>query len=171
MLSAMACGIADHGQRPGREQAAQISVASFADAAKLFLASARVLLGHEPDPSREVPPRSESPRITDAGNQSCGQRRTDARDLIEALARLAGSMPGHDQAIELQDLSLQRPQLAAERHGFVISSSMPLGCTLSGGRTPAGLRMPLFEPSRGTRLCSIVIRRRRARIERGVQWT
>src|SRR5215813_6576435 len=109
MLGAMEFGVADHGQRPGREQATQISVASFADVAELFLATARVLLGYEPDPSREVPPRSESPRITDAGNQSRGQRRTDAGDLIEPLARLVGSMPGHDQAVELQDLGLQRP--------------------------------------------------------------
>src|SRR5713101_6967744 len=78
MLSAMEFGIADHGQRPRREQAAQIPIASLADAAELFLAPARVLLGHEPDPSREVPPRSESPRITDAGDQSGGQRRPDA---------------------------------------------------------------------------------------------
>src|SRR5262249_37324073 len=109
MPSAMEFGIADHGQRAGGEQAAQISVASFADVAELFLATARVLLGPEPDPRREVPPRSEGPRITDAGNQGRGQRRTDAGDLIEPLARLIGSVPGHDPAIELQDLGLQRP--------------------------------------------------------------
>src|SRR5262245_13460613 len=109
MLSAMELGIADHGQRAGREQAPQISVASFTDVAELFLATARVLLGHEADPSREVSPRSEGPRITDAGNQSRGQCRADARDLIEPLARLIGSVPGIDQAIELQDLGLQPP--------------------------------------------------------------
>src|SRR5215469_17478436 len=104
MLSAMELGITDHGQRPGREQASQIPIASLTDVAKLFLAPARALLGHEPDPSREVSPRSESPRITDAGNQSRGQCRADARDLIEPLARLAGSVPGHGQAVEFQDL-------------------------------------------------------------------
>src|SRR5262249_2388439 len=40
MLGAMEFGVADHGQRPGREQATQISVASFADVAELFLAPA-----------------------------------------------------------------------------------------------------------------------------------
>src|SRR5262249_7834421 len=93
MLSAMELGITDHGQRPGREQASQIPIASFADVAKLFLAPARALLGHEPDPSREVPPRSESPGIADAGNQSRGQRRTDAWDFIKPLARLTGPVP------------------------------------------------------------------------------
>src|SRR5215470_7501780 len=114
MLRAVQFGIADHGQRPGREQAAQVSIASLTDVAKLLLTSARALLGYEPDPSREVSPRPESPWITDAGNQSRGQCGTDARDLIEPLARLAGSVPGHDQAVELQDLGLQRPELGAK---------------------------------------------------------
>jgi protein-S-isoprenylcysteine O-methyltransferase Ste14 len=38
-----------------------------------------------------------------------GQRGADARDLIEPLAHLIGSVPGQDQAIEIQDLGLQRP--------------------------------------------------------------
>src|ERR1700692_3419111 len=46
-------------RRPGREQAAQIAIALFADTAKLVLTPARVLLRHEPDPGREVSPRSE----------------------------------------------------------------------------------------------------------------
>src|SRR5271167_123703 len=37
-------GIADHRERASRKQAAQIAIASFADAAELVLASARVLL-------------------------------------------------------------------------------------------------------------------------------
>jgi hypothetical protein len=45
-------------------------------------------------------------RISDAGDQSAGQRRTDARDLIQPLARLARSVPGHDLAIEVQNLCL-----------------------------------------------------------------
>src|SRR5271155_509666 len=60
MLGAMDFRVADHGERAGREQAAQIAIALFADAAKLVFASARVLLGHEADPGREVPPRSEA---------------------------------------------------------------------------------------------------------------
>src|SRR6266581_4106593 len=52
--------------------------------------------------------------ITDAGDQSCGQCWPDARDLIEPLTGLIGSVPSHDQAVELQDLGLQHPQLGAE---------------------------------------------------------
>jgi hypothetical protein len=37
-------GIADHGECSRREQAAQIAIASFADAAQSVLAAARVLL-------------------------------------------------------------------------------------------------------------------------------
>src|SRR3990172_3324348 len=50
MLCAMELGIADHGERAGGEQAAQIAIALLADAAEPVLAPARVLLGHEPDP-------------------------------------------------------------------------------------------------------------------------
>src|SRR5262249_31654826 len=41
---------------------------------------------------------------------------TNARDRIEPLARLVGSMPGHDHAVELQELCFQGSQLGAESH-------------------------------------------------------
>ena len=41
MLGAMDLGIADHGQRARREQAAQVAIALFADAAEPVLAPAR----------------------------------------------------------------------------------------------------------------------------------
>src|SRR4029077_17644863 len=50
MPGAVDLGIADHGERAGREQAAQIAIAVLADTAKLVLAPARVLLRHQPDP-------------------------------------------------------------------------------------------------------------------------
>jgi hypothetical protein len=42
------------GQCAACKQAAQIAVASFANAAELFLAAARVLLWHQPNPGWEV---------------------------------------------------------------------------------------------------------------------
>src|SRR5215467_11654948 len=50
MLGPMDFGIADDGERSGREQATQIAIPSFADVAKLVLASARILLRNQPDP-------------------------------------------------------------------------------------------------------------------------
>jgi hypothetical protein len=50
MSGAMDFGIADHCQGAGREQTAQIAIASFADIAEPVLASTRVLLRDEPDP-------------------------------------------------------------------------------------------------------------------------
>src|SRR5262245_21379594 len=41
---------------------------------------------------------------------------TNARDRIEPLARLIGSMPGHDHAVELPELCFQGSQLGAESH-------------------------------------------------------
>ena len=43
------------------------------------------------------------------------RRRTDTGDLIEPLARLIGSVPGHDPPVKLQDLGFQHPQLGAKR--------------------------------------------------------
>jgi hypothetical protein len=56
MLGAVELGIADHGERAGGEQAAQITIALFADVAELVLAPARVLLRDESNPGREIPP-------------------------------------------------------------------------------------------------------------------
>ena len=55
VFGAMDLGIADHGQRAGREQAAQVAITLFADTAEPISAPARMLLRHEPDPGREIP--------------------------------------------------------------------------------------------------------------------
>src|SRR5262249_38912071 len=96
------------------EEGAQIAIGVFADTGELVLASARVLLRHEPDPGREIPTRSKSLRISNAGNQSGGQRGTHAGNLIQSLARLIGSMSGNNLAVEVENLRLQGPQLGAE---------------------------------------------------------
>ena len=110
----MDLGIADNGESSGREEAAQIAIALLADAAKLCFASARVLFRHQPDPGREIAPGSKSLGVGDAGDQSGGERRANARHLIEPPARLVRSMPGHDLTIEFQDLCFQHSQLRAE---------------------------------------------------------
>src|SRR5262249_27745124 len=46
---------------------------------------------------------------------------TNARDRIEPLARLVGSMPGRDQAVELQELCPVR-----ERKKIVFESNSPM---------------------------------------------
>ena len=54
MLGAVDLGIADDGECAGHEQAAQIAIPLFADTAEPVLAPARVLLGNQPNPGREV---------------------------------------------------------------------------------------------------------------------
>ena len=54
VFGAVDLGIADDGECTGHEQAAQIAVTLFADAAEPVLAAARVLRRDEPDPGREV---------------------------------------------------------------------------------------------------------------------
>ena len=54
MFGAVDLGIADDRECTGHEQAAQIAVTLFADAAEPVLAPARVLRRNEPDPGREV---------------------------------------------------------------------------------------------------------------------
>src|SRR5262249_7119693 len=102
MPRAVDLGIADHGEGASGEQAAQIAIALFADAAKLVLAPARVLPRHQPDPGREVPSGPEGLGIGYARDQRCCQRRTDAGDRVQPLARHIRSMPGDEASVELQ---------------------------------------------------------------------
>ena len=96
-------GIADHGQRAGGEQAAQIAITSLADTAELFLAPARVLLRQEPDPgSRNRGPTGkplDQRRRRAGGGQRGGQR----------LEISSSSL------LVLLDRCLEHPQLSAKR--------------------------------------------------------
>src|SRR6267378_3564801 len=74
-----------------------------------------MLLRNEPNPGREVTSRSEGPGVSNTRYQSGCQHRTDPGNVMKALARLVGPVPGHDQPIELQDLLLEAKQLSAER--------------------------------------------------------
>src|SRR5262249_35302886 len=116
MLGAIDLGVANDRKRACREQATQITVTLLADAAEPVLASTRMLLRHQSNPGREVSPGPKHFWIGNAGNQRRGQHMTNARDRIEPLARLVGSMPGRDQAVELQELCFQGSQLGAESH-------------------------------------------------------
>src|SRR5258707_14288934 len=88
MLGTVELRITDHGERAGCEQAAQITIALFADAAELVFAPTRVLLRHQPDPDREITSRSKRLGIGNACDQNSRQRRTNARDRVEPLACL-----------------------------------------------------------------------------------
>src|SRR5712672_2495369 len=115
MFGAVDLGIADDSECSGHEQAAQIAVTLFTDAAEPVLASTRVRLGNESKPDREVTSRSEGPGVSNARDQGGRQHRTDPGNVMKALARLVGPVPGHDHSIELQDLLLEAEQLTTER--------------------------------------------------------
>ena len=108
-------GVADDRECAGSEQTAQVAITLLADAAKLLLAATRALLRHQPNPGLEVPPRSKSPRICNAGDKGGGECRPDARNLIKASACLATAMPSGNHSIELQNLLLYPAQLSAKR--------------------------------------------------------
>src|ERR1035437_6273013 len=115
MLGAMDFGIADDGECSRHEQAAKIAIALFADAAEPLLAPTRVLFGNEPNPGGEVTSGPEGSGIGNTRNQRSGQHRTDPRNVMKALTRLVGPMPGQDHPIKLQNLLLESEQLSTER--------------------------------------------------------
>src|SRR3981081_696250 len=87
-----------------------------------------MLLRNEPNPGREVTSRSEGPGVSNTRNQGGRQHRTDPGNVMKALARLVGPMPGHDHWTKPQDLPLKPKQLIAKpgkartanrRHPFV----------------------------------------------------
>jgi hypothetical protein len=101
MFGAMEFGIADHGQRAGREQAAQVAIALLTDTAELFPAPLECCLGTSPIHAEKSRPDRKA-FGGHAGDQSGSQHGTNARDLIQPLARLIRSVPSHDPAVELQ---------------------------------------------------------------------
>src|SRR5229473_6602122 len=74
-----------------------------------------MLLRNEPNPGREVTSRPEGPGVSNTRYQSGRQHRTDPGNVMKALARLVGTVPGHDHSIELQNLLLEAEQLIAKR--------------------------------------------------------
>src|SRR5215813_8174778 len=95
-----------HGSWHSGEQAAQIAIALFADTAELVLAPARVLLWYKADPGRKIPSASEGLWISDTGDQSGGERGTNAGNLIQPFARLVGSVPGNNLTVKVENLHL-----------------------------------------------------------------
>jgi hypothetical protein len=120
-------------KRPGRKQTSQIAIPLLADAAELFLAPARVLLGHEANPGCEVPSRPERLRISNTGDKSRRQRWADAGNLIKPPARRIGPVPGHDPPVKLENLGFQHPQLNTERdHACARRIGQPLVLWIGG---------------------------------------
>src|SRR5258707_11168936 len=74
-----------------------------------------MLLRNEPNPGREVTSRSEGPGVSNTRDQGGRQHRTDPGNVMKALARLVGPVPGHDHPIELHNLLLEAEELSTER--------------------------------------------------------
>src|SRR5436190_19801034 len=70
-----------------------------------------MLFGNEPNPGREVTSRSESTGVSNPRDQGGRQHRTDPGNVMKALARLVGPVPGHNHPIERLTL-----QCKARRH-------------------------------------------------------
>src|ERR1700688_2069662 len=68
-------------------------------------------------------------------------------NVMKALARLVGPVPGHDHPIELQDLLLEAEQLSAER-GKTRTGNLwhPLACAVKHQAAPLLRRLGWHEP-------------------------
>lgn len=84
MLSALDFGITDYDQCAGGKQAAQIAIASIADAAELFLPAARVLLWYQPDPSAARSSKQGCAIAASAASPSIASRITSATSIWQA---------------------------------------------------------------------------------------
>src|SRR5215467_2363751 len=92
--------VANDRHRPGDEEPSQVTIALFGDAAEPFLAAGRVLLGYQTDPGGKIAPRAECSPVADLGNQSRGDDRTDAWDLLEPSALFTCPMPSMDALVD-----------------------------------------------------------------------
>src|SRR5512132_3442566 len=62
--------------------------------------------GTSPIQAEKFRPDRKALRISDAGDQSGGERGTNAGNLIEPLARLIGSVPGDNLTVKVENLHL-----------------------------------------------------------------
>jgi hypothetical protein len=85
-LGAALSRVANDGHGTGDKEPSQIAIALFGDAAEPFLATGRVLLGHQTDSGRKIAPGAERLPVADLGNQGRGCNRANARDLLEPSA-------------------------------------------------------------------------------------
>ena len=97
-------------------QRTYIAVAAFADAEQAGSASARSLLRHKAQPSRELAAILEAGPVTDSGDQCRRRYWANAFDLAEALARLAiaedlpySTIVGCNSPIQFDQFLLQLP--------------------------------------------------------------
>ena len=77
------------GERAGPEQGSDIPVASLGDIAEPLPAAARILLGHQTNPGREIPPGAEGFGIGDAGDKRGCEGRPHAGNGVQPFAELA----------------------------------------------------------------------------------
>jgi len=113
------------------EEGAHISVAHLRDRAETFLAAARVLSWHEPEPGCELPAGCEVRGIGHRGGD--GRRRDEANawDRLQPSAGVGCPMPGKKLDFDSLDLCLKLPQLRHQRSQRTpcqgrASSSVPL---------------------------------------------
>ena len=130
--SCLAAGPAEHGTRTMDHQGAQIAVPSFADAEEALSTATRSLLGHKPEPRRELPAILEAPSITDSSHQRRCAQWADAFDLTETLAQLATTIKlanspilGCNPAVELGQLHLQLAHESSNQIAEVHRSLLP----------------------------------------------
>src|SRR3981189_976266 len=71
-------------------------------------------LGTSPIQAEKLRP-DQDPGVSNTRNHSGRQHGTDPGNVIKALARLVGPVPGHDHSIKLQNLPLETEQLTAKR--------------------------------------------------------
>ncbi len=110
----------DHGARTDDQDAAQGLVTGARDHAEPGLASGRVILRRQPDPSREIPARSENMRIGDLHRQQRGPDRADGGDLHQPTAQFVVLVPGHQPGFDRRNLQLELGVFLAVRSEQVL---------------------------------------------------
>ena len=93
----------------------------------------------------------ERPWVSDAGNQSGGQHRPDAGNLIELSASCIGSVPGRDHTIRLQNCEPPVPAVRAPSAAHMRVQSRATACHLNQRRHRGVARHRGARPARRCR--------------------
>ena len=127
--------MAQHGNRTGGEQAADVFVAALAGPPQAFLAAARILPRCHSQPGGELPARTKQRRIGNRGRDGAGAHDADPRDGRQQPTDPALPMPSGHAHLDLPD-----PGHCAVQSSAGSSAPAPAAALVDGQLSSSGSR-------------------------------
>src|SRR5437867_7128382 len=110
----VALDLRDHRTRAMDVERSKVTIAALADAQQRRLAAGGMLLGHDPQPRRQLPATGEAIVVAGASDRGARGEHANARNGSESAARLVVTMPVLNLALQRRHLVLQFRKMLAQ---------------------------------------------------------